>query len=224
LHPQRENQATLDKLRRGLGSNAFAAQYQQRPVPLDGAIFKQNTFRLYQSLPDGQPMRTVQSWDTAQSGSPIADYSVCTTWKVYGQNYYLVDLLCKRLTYPDLKRAVIDQATKHQPQTILIEDIGAGQSLNQDLLRERRPYCAHPVAIKPKVDKLTRASQHSATFEAGQVHFPANAPWLDDLMLELMQFPGGHHDDQVDSITQFLNWQIHNYIRCQYSLKVRWVT
>lgn len=98
LHPEREGQPVLDELRRSLGSNAFSAQYQQRPVPLDGAIFRRSTFRSYRSLPNSQLTRTVQSWDTAQSGTPNADYSVCTTWKVYGQNFYLVDLLRKRLT------------------------------------------------------------------------------------------------------------------------------
>lgn len=222
LHPEREGQAVLDELRRSLGPNAFSAQYQQRPVPLDGAIFRKSTFCFYHSLPKAQLFRTVQSWDTAQSGSPNADYTVCTTWKVDGQNYYLVDLLRKRLTYPDLKRAAIEQAAKHKPNYVLIEDIGAGQSLGQDLIKERPPYCSNPTLIKPKIDKVTRAAQHSATFEAGRVHLPAAAPWLDDLMLELMQFPGARHDDQVDSITQFLNWQIHQHVEWARHIDVRW--
>ncbi|HTV69658.1 MAG TPA: phage terminase large subunit, partial [Rhizobiaceae bacterium] len=224
LHPEREGKEILDGLRRSLGSDAFSAQYQQRPVPLDGNIFKRSTFRFFRSLPDEQLMRTVQSWDTAQSGSPNADYSVCTTWKVYGQNFYLVDLVRKRLTYPELKRTVVEEAAKHQTNYVLIEDIGAGQSLNQDLIKERPPYCGNPILIKPKADKITRAAQHSATFEAAQVHFAENTSWLDDLVLELMQFPGSRHDDQVDSISQFLNWQIHEHIDYAMNIKVRWPT
>lgn len=223
LHPERENETILEGLRRSIGANAFSAQFQQRPVPLDGAIFKKNTFRFYNRLSGEALIRTVQSWDTAQSGSPDADYSVCTTWKVYRNNYYLVDVLRKRLTYPELKRAVIEQAAKHRPNYVLIEDIGSGQSLAQDLAKERRPHCSHPIRIKPHTDKLTRAAQHSATFEAGHIHFPSEAPWLDDLLLELMHFPGSRHDDQVDSITQFLNWQIHQHIEWAKSLNVKWV-
>lgn len=224
LHPEREGQPVLDELRRSLGSNAFSAQYQQRPVPLDGAIFRRSTFRSYRSLPNSQLTRTVQSWDTAQSGTPNADYSVCTTWKVYGQNFYLVDLLRKRLTYPELKQTVIEQAAKHKPNYVLVEDIGAGQSLNQDLIKERPPYCSNPILIKPRADKLTRAAQHSATFEAGQVHFPAEASWLNDLILELLQFPAGRNDDQVDSISQFLNWEIHQHVEYAKHIKVIWPT
>ena len=42
----------------------------------------------------------------------------------------------------------------------------------------------------------------SATFEAGQVHLPAQASWLPELEAELFAFPGSSHDDQVDSISQ----------------------
>jgi predicted phage terminase large subunit-like protein len=46
----------------------------------------------------------------------------------------------------------------------------------------------------------------SVKIEAGHVHLPRRAEWLDDLRSELLQFPHGRHDDQVDSVSQFLNW------------------
>ena len=52
----------------------------------------------------------VQSWDTANKESELADYSVCTTWGVKGKKSYLLHVLRKRMAYPDLKRAVIAQA------------------------------------------------------------------------------------------------------------------
>lgn len=222
LHPEREGQDVLDDLRRSMGANSFAAQYGQRPVPLEGNIFRRGTFKFYDCLPHSTVGRTVQSWDTAQSGVSTADYSVCTTWRVYDQQYYLVDLLRKRLTYPELKKAAITQAALHKPNHVLIEDVGAGQSLRQDLVVERPPYCTNPIAIKPKMDKLARAAQHSATFEAGQVYFPKVAPWLDDLLMELMLFPSGRNDDQVDSLTQFLNWQIHQFKQLATHIPIRW--
>jgi phage terminase large subunit-like protein len=38
------------------------------------------------------------------------------------------------------------------------------------------------------------------------VHLPRAADWLDDFLLELLAFPYGRHDDQVDSVSQYLNW------------------
>jgi predicted phage terminase large subunit-like protein len=49
-------------------------------------------------------------------------------------------------------------------------------------------------------------SAQSAKIEARQVYLPKQAPWLGDFQAELLQFPHGRHDDQVDSISQFLNW------------------
>jgi predicted phage terminase large subunit-like protein len=60
--------------------------------------------------------------------------------------------------------------------------------------------------IKPEKDKLTRAHAVSPVLEQGRVFIPLVAPWIEDLRLELIQFPDGKHDDQVDSITQFLGY------------------
>ena len=46
----------------------------------------------------------------------------------------------------------------------------------------------------------------SAKIEAGHIHLPRHADWLDTFLLELLAFPNGRHDDQVDSVSQFLKW------------------
>jgi predicted phage terminase large subunit-like protein len=51
-----------------------------------------------------------------------------------------------------------------------------------------------------------RMSAQTAKIEAGAVHLPRQAAWLDDLRSELLAFPQGLHDDQVDSISQALKW------------------
>ena len=63
-----------------------------------------------------------------------------------------------------------------------------------------------PIAIMPEADKVTRMSNQSAHIEAGQVILPESAPWLDEFKVELMAFPNGRFDDQVDSLSQFLGW------------------
>jgi predicted phage terminase large subunit-like protein len=55
-----------------------------------------------------------------------------------------------------------------------------------------------------------RLTAQAAQFHAGVVHFREDAPWLDELMAELLGFPGVRHDDQVDSISQalaFITWR-----------------
>ena len=70
----------------------------------------------------------------------------------------------------------------------------------------RREAKCHPIRYLPNDDKIMRVHGHTAIMEAGRILLPASAPWLDELRSELLAFPNGKHDDQVDSITQFLAW------------------
>ncbi|MHA1569880.1 MAG: phage terminase large subunit [Alphaproteobacteria bacterium] len=67
-----------------------------------------------------------------------------------------------------------------------------------------------PIGIKPEADKITRMSNQSHQIEAGQVFLPESAPWLDEFKAEIMAFPNGRFDDQVDSLSQFLRWAEHH--------------
>jgi hypothetical protein len=80
LHPERESLETLQRIRATIGEYNFAGQYQQTPAPAGGGMVKEAWFRRYR--PEERPARfdqVVQSWDTANKPSELADYSVCTT-------------------------------------------------------------------------------------------------------------------------------------------------
>ena len=49
-------------------------------------------------------------------------------------------------------------------------------------------------------------SQHEGRFEAGNILLPKKAPWLADFETELLAFPNGRYDDQVDALLLFLDW------------------
>jgi predicted phage terminase large subunit-like protein len=88
----------------------------------------------------------------------------------------------------------------------LIEDKASGTALIQEL-RERKAFgVPSPIAITPKLEKLTRVHSETPAMESGKVLLKAAAPWLADLKSEIAQFPNGRHDDQIDSMTQFLSW------------------
>jgi hypothetical protein len=121
LHPAREPLATLEALRRGLGPYNFAGQYQQAPTPAGGGMVETAWFPRY--TPEDRPQKfdqIVQSWDTANKPSELADYSVCTTFGVKHKHFYLLNVLRKKFGYPDLKRAVIEQSRLFGPSVILI--------------------------------------------------------------------------------------------------------
>jgi len=204
LHPEPEPLAVLDALRATMGSQAFSAQYQQAPVPPGGALIHGDWFRSYARAPERRPGdRIVQSWDTASKASPSHDYSVCTTWLMHGADYYLLDVLRLRLEYPDLRRRILSHAEARGATAVLIEDAGSGTGLIQDLKHDGK---LRPIGIRPDGDKVVRLEAQSAVIEAGHVLLPEAAPWLGDFQLEILAFPYGRHDDQVDSLSQFLAW------------------
>jgi predicted phage terminase large subunit-like protein len=112
----------------------------------------------------------------------------------------LIDVVRNRLNYPALKAKAIEHARLHNPMKILIEDTGVGTGL----IAELQQLGLRAIAVKPEGNKLARMSIQSAKFEARQVFFPKTASWLAALEAELFSFPGGRHDDQIDSVSQAL--------------------
>jgi phage terminase large subunit-like protein len=111
LHDARESKADLDRIKATIGSFNFSAQYRQCPIPLEGEIVRWEWFRFHDELPvRGRRDMIVQSWDVASKAGEFNDYSVCTTRFVKGKDYYLVDLFCAKLGYPELRRQIIEQA------------------------------------------------------------------------------------------------------------------
>jgi len=202
LWPARFPRARLEEWKRRLGSFGSAGQLQQRPAPRGGGLVRLEWFRRYRE-PPVEVSRLVLSWDTAAKPGAGHDYSACTAWAESASGYYLLEVLRARLSYPELVRASKSLASKWRPSAVLIEDQGSGTSLIQDLrAAEKLPV----LAIQPKGDKITRLAAESPAIEAGRVFLPEAADWLMDFEAEVAAFPNGAHDDQVDSMSQFLSW------------------
>src|SRR4029077_8207251 len=104
---------------------------------------------------------------------------------------------------PALKRAVREQQSLFNANVVLIEDKASGTQLIQELIAEG---CSAVTRYKPECDKIMRLHAQTAMIENGFVHLPETATWLAEYLHEMMVFPKGKHDDQVDSTAQFLDW------------------
>ncbi len=206
LQPERESLNTLKDIRQTVGEYNFAAQYQQNPMPLGGAMVKTDWLCYYDinSRPSSFSC-VLQSWDTANKSGELNDFSVCTTWGAFDERYYLLDVFRRRLNYPELKLAVIEQAHLHHADDILIEDKASGTQLIQDLEKDCL-FGLKPYEAPPGADKILRLHAQTALFESGRVLLPVSAIWLEEYVRELTSFPGGKYDDQVDSTTQALDY------------------
>ena len=124
---------------------------------------------------------------------------------------YLLDVFREQLIYPDLRRAVVDLRLEFDPTMVLVEKAGSSFSLYQDLRKEgadwqdlRKEGADWIFNLHPKRDKVSRLTHQSAKIEAGHVYLPKKAQWLVAFESEVAAFPNGKHDDQVDSLSQFL--------------------
>lgn len=206
LHPARESREDLDRMRRELGEYHFVCQYQQRPIPAAGNLIRWDWMSFVDAVPERTGSdRVYQSWDMALMSGETNSYSVCTTWLVRGDSYYLLDLWRQRADFPTLRERVIALATQWSPDKVLIENTAAGAPILQEL---RRTNSAHIrlEGVTPKGDKTARVSAVSNILAQGHVYLPREAAWLSALRDEMLAFPFGAYDDQVDSITQFLQW------------------
>lgn len=209
LFPSRYDVEALQEIKRTLGPYWFNALYQQRPREVAGSIFKRQFFKYATLTGDlldlgGEkkfilPMcRVFQTCDPAASTKTTADYFVLGTWAQTPNNdLVLLDILRTRLEGPDQVNLFKQQYARWKPAFQAVESAGVGKTLYQMLVREGLPV----KELKADTDKLTRALPAAARMEAGTIYFLQGASWLHEVEEELLSFPNGAHDDQVDVLS-----------------------
>ncbi len=214
LWPGRYPKTELELTRVALGSYLWSALYGQKPAPAEGNKFKRSWFRYFEFSPDGehvllhipeQEPKTYalkdcwcfQTCDPAGSEKASADYFVLGTWLVTpNRDLLLRDILRERLEGPDQPRLFRQGYDRWNPKPRMqgVESKGIGLTLFQTLRRSGLPVRE----LKAETDKIIRALPVMARMESGSVYFLKNAPWLNEYESELLYFPNGEHDDQVD--------------------------
>ncbi|RYG20177.1 MAG: hypothetical protein EON96_01535 [Caulobacteraceae bacterium] len=224
LNPDRESSEVLDQIRQDLGPRVFEAQYQQNPTPAEGDVIRWDRIQFYDEDPidfrttEGRRTlsRVVMSWDCADSIAPGADYSVGTTWGYDDGVWRLLEVVRVKLAYADLLARVRAERRKWRADLILVEDASVGPALLDMLSQDMRGlsdpqhharYCQR-LKISPRLGKVERYAAASDPLYSGLARLPRQATWLEDLRKEMMGFPNARHDDQVDSLSQFLNWVV----------------
>lgn len=208
LFPKRYDIPALMDIKRTIGSHWWNALYQQRPTAEEGAIFKQQHIK-YCTLSNGlydlghkkvkyYDCMIFQTCDPAVSTKASADYFVLATWaSTPDHDLILLDILRTRLEGPDQINLFRQAYTRWKPAFQGVEAVGVGKTLYQMLLREGLPIRE----LKAEADKVTRALPAAARMEAGCVYFIRDIPGLEEFEDELLSFPKGAHDDQVDCLS-----------------------
>ena len=197
----REGIKEINDIKKILGFYNFSAQYQQSPINIDSGLIQRKWIKRYTKHPDF--IAIYQSWDTAIKIGHKNDYSVCTTWGVTANAYYLLEVFRKRLNYPDIKQMVFEKYQEYKVTGVIIEDKASGQQLIQDI------NASHKIPIikfLPQKSKFIRFLSVTTIIESGKIYVPNQTDWLVDFETELFSFPSSLYDDQVDSMVQFLTW------------------
>jgi predicted phage terminase large subunit-like protein len=207
LWPERFDLSRLEEIKRVQGDFWFAAEYQQRPIPLEGGIFKQEWLQFYEpkELPDQFDV-VIQSWDPTVSKSFRSDFVVGQVWGRAGADFYLLDQIRGRYDF-DETVLQIRQLSKTYPDALakIIEAQAIGTALCSHLKHEIEGL----IPIPARESKELRALNVTPLFQARNVWLPTpndtDKAWVHDYVEELLSFPNATHDDQVDATTQALN-------------------
>jgi predicted phage terminase large subunit-like protein len=163
------------------------------------------------------------SWDTGCKTGENNAYSACCviamTWENNKYKFYLIDVYRERFEMPELLKVAKDIYNGWRSNgrgerfavKALIEDKASGtaliQLLNNNLDNDGRSFDIE--AIKPDMDKISRLHAVSAYIENGDIMFPNNNPeWWYEFEKELLGFPNCKFKDQVDALTQCINYKL----------------
>ena len=206
LHPARYD---LDKLYRirsqNKGGRWWSALYQQNPVPDDGGYFTKDQFHRG-GVPRISDADVYIAWDFAISEKKQNDYTVGTVGlQDTSDVLHVADQV--RFKSGDaffIVESILNLSTKWYSPTLILgfEDgqiYRAIEALLKKRMRERRIYLS-VVVLKPITDKLARARSLQGRMQQGMVSFSVHGEWYDSLRTEMLRFPAGAHDDQVDSL------------------------
>ena len=205
LQPNRDSLEELEEQKRLVGSSIWAAQYQQNPLPAQGNLI---TIELLRPRYDFDPRQRsfrhiILTCDPAGKARAHNDYTAIGIFGFDKKQIHLLHMDRGHWSILEIYRRIETLAAEWKVERAIIEDTASGMGLIQ-MFRENSNL---PVkGMRPDADKQTRMERHLGRFEAGDFLLPKAAPWLRDCKDELLAFPNGRHDDQVDAVLLFLDW------------------
>lgn len=202
LAPALASAEYLEEMKLMMGPRHFGAQFQQNPIVSDGGLVDLNWFGQYEGrLPRNFFHKIVQSWDPAITERMTSDYSVGMTWGFRDGKWYLLDVIRVQYAFTKLTERMLAWHRQWRADALLIEGASIGHALYDQAREARLPGIIR--CPTPRGSKLDRFAGITMQLQTGDFLLPASADWLPALRSELLAFPDGRNDDQVDALTQF---------------------
>lgn len=180
------------------------AQYQQNPTAAEAAIIKRDWIRWWAKDAPPSVDFIVQAYDTALTTKDRSDFSVCHTWGVWHneddgtQNVILLNSVKGKYEFPELKQMANEQYLNWEPDSVVVEAKASGQPLIDEM--RRSGIFVQDFSPGKGQDKIARLNAVADMYSAGHVWFPETS-WAAKTVEEILAFPAGEHDDEVDAMT-----------------------
>jgi predicted phage terminase large subunit-like protein len=183
-------------------ARTWSALYQQRPAPDEGTYFSRDWLRPANSIPRREDMRIYGGSDYAVTAND-GDWTVHAVVGVDADSrLWLLDLWRGQTASDGWIESFCDLVRQWRPigwaeETGQIK-AGVGPFLERRM-RDRSAFVARR-AFPTRGDKAVRAQSIRGRMALDGLHYLASAPWRAEFEMELMNFPAGKHDDQVDAL------------------------
>lgn len=204
LFPERFPREAVERDKKAMGSYAVAGQFQQRPSPRDGGLFKRSWFGVVGAAPVN--CRWVRAWDLAASEAKQGSAPAYTAGLKMGRSpdgrYFIADVRRERLSPGGVERLIVNTARQdgRLVRISLPQDPGqAGKAQAQYLIKQLAGFIVK--ATPESGDKVTRAEPVAAQAEAGNVYL-VEGPWNEAFLDEVSNFPSGAFKDQTDALSR----------------------
>lgn len=198
LWPEKYTTADLVKIEANIGSYEYASQYQQQPEPSEGGFFAERDFVLVEDAPKG--LRWYTYVDLALGRSETSDYNTALPVAMDNEGHlYYRDMLRVRQLDQFLAQLVEMMLSEKELHTVWgLEDVAFQSLVFKDLMKDRRLARVSMFPIRPEGDKVSRARPLQTRARQGMVRL-VKGNWIQAFLNEAAAFPGGKHDDQIDS-------------------------
>lgn len=181
-----------------LDTRAWNALYQQDPVPDDGDYFERAMFQVYESVPNQLHIYAASDYAVSEGEGDFTEHGIFGL--DYNGDIYVLDWWRAQASSDRWIEAQCDLIAKYQPLIWFGESGPIRKAIEPFLKRrmdERQCFCRREW-LPSMADKIVRSRAIQARASMGKLYIPKNAPWLSDVMGQLMRFPAGKYDDAVD--------------------------